>query len=184
MGQIVSQPDDYDLVVLGTGEAGKYLAWTLASQGKRVAVIRGRRHERLPPRTRGHWTENCRSRRRRNLFPLPRTILNRCFPVKRFARKKSFHSLNRSSRWITRQRTEHVKLQEFQVLFCERIYPIGRTEKFKIPPTLAQMGKIGGIQVGATRRLLNYLSLVFGAGKPARGGGWMTERLSSTWLSE
>jgi len=31
--------EDYDLVVLGSGEAGKYLAWTLASQGKRTAVI-------------------------------------------------------------------------------------------------------------------------------------------------
>src|SRR5580700_1699997 len=32
----------YDVVVLGSGEAGKYLAWTLASQGKRVAVIERR----------------------------------------------------------------------------------------------------------------------------------------------
>ena len=29
----------YDLVVLGSGEGGKYLAWTLAKQGQRVAVI-------------------------------------------------------------------------------------------------------------------------------------------------
>jgi pyruvate/2-oxoglutarate dehydrogenase complex dihydrolipoamide dehydrogenase (E3) component len=35
----VPTPEDYDLVVLGSGEAGKYLAWTLASQGKRSAVI-------------------------------------------------------------------------------------------------------------------------------------------------
>jgi pyruvate/2-oxoglutarate dehydrogenase complex dihydrolipoamide dehydrogenase (E3) component len=35
----MSNPDDYDLVILGSGEAGKYLAWTLAAQGKRVAVI-------------------------------------------------------------------------------------------------------------------------------------------------
>jgi pyruvate/2-oxoglutarate dehydrogenase complex dihydrolipoamide dehydrogenase (E3) component len=34
--------DEYDLVVLGSGEAGKYLAWTLASQGQRVAVIERR----------------------------------------------------------------------------------------------------------------------------------------------
>lgn len=38
----MSQPADYDLVVLGSGEAGKYLAWTLASQGKRVAVVERR----------------------------------------------------------------------------------------------------------------------------------------------
>src|SRR3954469_5670963 len=37
--KIMAEPEDYDLVVLGSGEAGKYLAWTLASQGKRAAVI-------------------------------------------------------------------------------------------------------------------------------------------------
>jgi pyruvate/2-oxoglutarate dehydrogenase complex dihydrolipoamide dehydrogenase (E3) component len=38
----VSNANEYDLVILGSGEAGKYLAWTLASQGKRVAVIERR----------------------------------------------------------------------------------------------------------------------------------------------
>jgi pyruvate/2-oxoglutarate dehydrogenase complex dihydrolipoamide dehydrogenase (E3) component len=38
----VSNPDEYDLVILGSGEAGKYLAWTLASQGKHVAVVERR----------------------------------------------------------------------------------------------------------------------------------------------
>jgi pyruvate/2-oxoglutarate dehydrogenase complex dihydrolipoamide dehydrogenase (E3) component len=32
-------PEDYDVVVLGSGEAGKYLAWTVATEGKRAAVI-------------------------------------------------------------------------------------------------------------------------------------------------
>ena len=32
-------PEEYDLVVLGSGEGGKYLAWTLARKGQRVAVI-------------------------------------------------------------------------------------------------------------------------------------------------
>ena len=32
----------YDVVVLGSGEGGKYIAWTLAKQGKRVAVIERR----------------------------------------------------------------------------------------------------------------------------------------------
>lgn len=32
-------PEDYDLVILGSGEPGKYLAWTLAAQGQRVAVV-------------------------------------------------------------------------------------------------------------------------------------------------
>ena len=31
--------EEYDLVVLGSGAPGKLLGWTLASQGKRVAVI-------------------------------------------------------------------------------------------------------------------------------------------------
>jgi pyruvate/2-oxoglutarate dehydrogenase complex dihydrolipoamide dehydrogenase (E3) component len=35
-------PEEYDLLVLGSGEAGKYLAWTLASEGKRAAVIERR----------------------------------------------------------------------------------------------------------------------------------------------
>jgi pyruvate/2-oxoglutarate dehydrogenase complex dihydrolipoamide dehydrogenase (E3) component len=31
--------EDYDIVVLGTGEGAKYLAWTLAKAGKRIAAI-------------------------------------------------------------------------------------------------------------------------------------------------
>jgi pyruvate/2-oxoglutarate dehydrogenase complex dihydrolipoamide dehydrogenase (E3) component len=34
-----SNPESYDLVVLGSGEAGKYIAWTLAKQGRRAVVI-------------------------------------------------------------------------------------------------------------------------------------------------
>jgi pyruvate/2-oxoglutarate dehydrogenase complex dihydrolipoamide dehydrogenase (E3) component len=34
-----SAPEEYDIVVLGSGEGGKYLAWTFAQQGKRVAVV-------------------------------------------------------------------------------------------------------------------------------------------------
>ncbi len=33
------KPEVFDLVVLGSGEAGKYLAWTLAKQGAKVAVV-------------------------------------------------------------------------------------------------------------------------------------------------
>ena len=32
-------PEDDDVGVLGSGEAGKYLAWTLAAEGQRAAVI-------------------------------------------------------------------------------------------------------------------------------------------------
>src|SRR5699024_728600 len=39
---IMTNAEEYDLVVLGSGEAGKYLAWTLASQGQRTAVIERR----------------------------------------------------------------------------------------------------------------------------------------------
>jgi pyruvate/2-oxoglutarate dehydrogenase complex dihydrolipoamide dehydrogenase (E3) component len=35
----VPELEDYDLVVLGSGEAGKYIAWTQASLGQRAAVI-------------------------------------------------------------------------------------------------------------------------------------------------
>jgi pyruvate/2-oxoglutarate dehydrogenase complex dihydrolipoamide dehydrogenase (E3) component len=34
--------EEYDVLVLGSGEAGKYIAWTLAKQGKRVVVVERR----------------------------------------------------------------------------------------------------------------------------------------------
>jgi len=38
----MSHPEEYDFVILGSGAPGKLLAWTLASQGKRLAVIERR----------------------------------------------------------------------------------------------------------------------------------------------
>jgi len=35
----ISSPKQYDIIVLGSGEGSKYIAWTLAKQGKHVAVI-------------------------------------------------------------------------------------------------------------------------------------------------
>ena len=35
----MSKPEEYDVVVLGSGAGGKLLSWTLASEGKRTAVI-------------------------------------------------------------------------------------------------------------------------------------------------
>ena len=35
----MANPEDYDLVILGSGEPGKFLAWTLAAEGQRVAVV-------------------------------------------------------------------------------------------------------------------------------------------------
>src|SRR5271155_669621 len=35
----VTNPEEYDLVVLGSGEGGKYLAWTLAQKGERAVVV-------------------------------------------------------------------------------------------------------------------------------------------------
>src|SRR6516164_2242913 len=35
----MAEPEDYDLIVLGSGEAGKHITWTLAPQRKRTAVI-------------------------------------------------------------------------------------------------------------------------------------------------
>jgi pyruvate/2-oxoglutarate dehydrogenase complex dihydrolipoamide dehydrogenase (E3) component len=37
-----SGPEEFDIVILGCGEGGKYLAWTLAKQGKHVIVIERR----------------------------------------------------------------------------------------------------------------------------------------------
>jgi pyruvate/2-oxoglutarate dehydrogenase complex dihydrolipoamide dehydrogenase (E3) component len=35
-------PEKYDVLVLGSGEAGKYIAWTMASSGKKTALIERR----------------------------------------------------------------------------------------------------------------------------------------------
>src|SRR6476646_11560561 len=32
-------PEEYDVVVLGSGESGKYIAWTQAKKGMRVIVV-------------------------------------------------------------------------------------------------------------------------------------------------
>src|SRR5262245_64695105 len=42
MEERMSHLEEYDVVVLGSGAAGKLLAWTLAAQGKRLAVIERR----------------------------------------------------------------------------------------------------------------------------------------------
>src|SRR6201994_1288922 len=34
-----TKPEEYDVVLLGSGEGAKFIAWTLAKQGQRVAVI-------------------------------------------------------------------------------------------------------------------------------------------------
>lgn len=36
------EPEEYDVVVLGSGEAGKFVAWSLGSQGKRSVVVERR----------------------------------------------------------------------------------------------------------------------------------------------
>jgi pyruvate/2-oxoglutarate dehydrogenase complex dihydrolipoamide dehydrogenase (E3) component len=36
----VAEP--FDVLVLGSGEAGKYLAWTLGAEGRRVALVERR----------------------------------------------------------------------------------------------------------------------------------------------
>lgn len=39
MKKHIAKPEEYDLLVLGSGEGGKYLAWSLAKRGEKVAVI-------------------------------------------------------------------------------------------------------------------------------------------------
>src|SRR5271165_550345 len=38
----MSQPERYEVLILGSGEAGKYLAWHLAKSGRRTAVVERR----------------------------------------------------------------------------------------------------------------------------------------------
>ncbi len=38
----MAEPEQYDAVVIGSGEGGKYLAWHLAEGGQRVAVVERR----------------------------------------------------------------------------------------------------------------------------------------------
>src|SRR5215469_9470916 len=42
MSSTTFQTEHYDLLALGSGEAGKYIAWTMASAGKKAAVIERR----------------------------------------------------------------------------------------------------------------------------------------------
>ena len=35
----MSEKAHYEILVIGSGEAGKYLAWTMANTGKRTAVV-------------------------------------------------------------------------------------------------------------------------------------------------
>ena len=42
MSSTTFETEHYDLLVLGSGEAGKYIAWTMASIGKKAAVIERR----------------------------------------------------------------------------------------------------------------------------------------------
>ena len=35
----MAEPERYDILIIGSGEGGKYLAWTLTRQGRRVAVV-------------------------------------------------------------------------------------------------------------------------------------------------
>jgi pyruvate/2-oxoglutarate dehydrogenase complex dihydrolipoamide dehydrogenase (E3) component len=35
----MSSTENFDILVIGSGEAGKYLAWTMAGEGHRTAVV-------------------------------------------------------------------------------------------------------------------------------------------------
>lgn len=39
---LANQTEQYDLISLGSGEAGKYLTWTFGKQGKRCAIVERR----------------------------------------------------------------------------------------------------------------------------------------------
>jgi pyruvate/2-oxoglutarate dehydrogenase complex dihydrolipoamide dehydrogenase (E3) component len=40
---IMATPEQFDAIIIGSGEAGKYMAWTLGAQGKRVITIEDKR---------------------------------------------------------------------------------------------------------------------------------------------
>ena len=42
MTQLSQNSEEFDVVVLGSGEGGKYIAWTQGREGKRVAMIERR----------------------------------------------------------------------------------------------------------------------------------------------
>lgn len=37
----IPEPEEYDLVIIGSGTGAKLSAWTFASRGQRVAVVEG-----------------------------------------------------------------------------------------------------------------------------------------------
>ena len=39
MSSTTSQPEEFDIVILGSGQAGSFIAWTMAGKGKKVAVV-------------------------------------------------------------------------------------------------------------------------------------------------
>ena len=39
----MAAPEQYDAIIIGSGEAGKYMAWTLGAQGKRVITVEDKR---------------------------------------------------------------------------------------------------------------------------------------------
>lgn len=39
MKTAISRPEEFDIVILGSGQAGSFIAWTMAGKGKRVVVI-------------------------------------------------------------------------------------------------------------------------------------------------
>ena len=55
------QPEDYDLVILGSGAGSKLTAWTLAEQGQRVAMIERKYIQRIVPEHRLYAQQEYRS---------------------------------------------------------------------------------------------------------------------------
>jgi pyruvate/2-oxoglutarate dehydrogenase complex dihydrolipoamide dehydrogenase (E3) component len=39
MKPTISQPEEFDIVILGSGQAGSFIAWTMAGKGKKVVVV-------------------------------------------------------------------------------------------------------------------------------------------------
>src|SRR5580658_10501437 len=39
MNSTISQSEEFDIVILGSGQAGSFIAWTMAGKGKKVVAI-------------------------------------------------------------------------------------------------------------------------------------------------
>ena len=98
----MSHPEEYDVVVLGSGAAGKLLAWTLASRGQRVAVSVSVSN--ATDRDRPKSTQRCQSGRKASVAFISMNVAKASFnqmPFHHFMVTRSPNHMWAISWWIT-----------------------------------------------------------------------------------